>query len=384
MTKNLFKKNYKNMALVMPVFLGSFIFPGVAYAYKINSFEIEIRGAVSGAYDDNITYVKQDRKTDFTVTPLAGVGIKQDGKTHDFLFNGNIKRELFAENNRYNNTAEDFNVSYSNDLSKKDTLIVTDTFVHAEEPRSFEDAFGRISGRYSYYTNKLNLRYSREISKQFRVLGRYENDIDLFSRVDLHDSYLNSAGVEADYIINSDVTVLVSYDYLRRLFDPGGGAYANTVSAGFSYNLTKRIFFSCLTGLDLINSYDKKDHTKPFVFTKIEGEIDDTTRADLSFKYKTYSFPYFEDYFDYWQFSGTFTKEVLERLTLSAMFFFGNGKYIDYGLKYGIAGVGGALTYDINDKIKASLSYSYSGVDSNLEFQEYDKNVVALTVTVVF
>ena len=134
---------------------------------------------------------------------------------------GNVIPQIYANHSDFNDMSEDLTVDFGKEFSKLDRFSLKDKFSHTFEPRSLEDAFGRTSGRYSYYKNQFNLEYSRDIAQQFSFATRYTNQIDEVSREDLKDSGLNKIGFEADYWTSSDCTLFSSYDFSRRKFDPG-------------------------------------------------------------------------------------------------------------------------------------------------------------------
>jgi len=66
------------------------------------------------------------------------------------------------------------------DFSKVDDVSIKDVLEHSYEPQSFEDALGRTNGRYSYFRNRLNVDYTRDLSKQLSAILRYFGQTDIF------------------------------------------------------------------------------------------------------------------------------------------------------------------------------------------------------------
>ena len=71
-----------------------------------------------------------------------------EGKTRGLKLSGSILQNTFLDYDNYNGLAQDFTLDFVNELSKRDRFILSDAFSRAEEPRSFDDAFGSTAGRY--------------------------------------------------------------------------------------------------------------------------------------------------------------------------------------------------------------------------------------------
>ncbi|MFZ2602919.1 MAG: outer membrane beta-barrel protein, partial [Candidatus Omnitrophota bacterium] len=255
---------------------------------------------------------------------------------------------------------------------------------HTYEPRSFEEAFGITTGRYSYYRNRLNLAYTKDIAKQFSIGARYANEIDEISREDLSDSSLNRVGLDAAYFPASSTQLLFSYDFSRRDFTPGSDAATHTITSGLRYYLTKQLYFDGKAGIDFMASYNDKEYTRPLFFASLTNDLDENTTANLSFAKQYYTNAYSQDLFDYWQVSGALTRRLLERLSCSLSGFYGNGEYITTVITDKLLGSTIGFTYDIKDNWKASLSYSFSKVKSTVRSREYKKNMASSAITATF
>ena len=122
-------------------------------AFAVLGFDLDINSSVSTSYDDNVTFVKDDKKSDIVTNLTVGLDAKKEGKTYQFNMGGNFTQHLFADESSFNKNSQDVIIDFQKEFFKYDRISVTNNFVNADEPRSFEDDFGRTSGRYSYYRN---------------------------------------------------------------------------------------------------------------------------------------------------------------------------------------------------------------------------------------
>ena len=358
--------------------------PGYAHAYRLGNIEITPRAKVTQTYDSNITYTKDNVKKDWKTALGFGFDAIYDAKTIIISGSANVRREIFNKNNNFNNTSEDFTISSQSEFSKYDRLSLTDSFVHAEEPRSFEDQFGRMSGRYSYLRNTFGGTYTRDLTKQLSAILRYGNTIDNYSRKDFVDSYMNNVGAQLDYAISSKVILLGAYDFYRRDFDNGPHARINTPAVGARYFFTSQLYADGMAGVNFTRSYSGKGQTKPMFSASITNEFDKNSAAKLSFTKSNSAVSYAEDIFSSWRVSGSMNRQLLERLGGSASVFYGEGKYSGSDVNDELKGASGGLTYDIRENIKANVNYNFSRRDSNVRTREYIKHVGTLGITVEF
>jgi len=360
------------------------LFSAETRAARIGGVEIKLRGGVSEAYDDNITYAETGKIHDFITRPIIGAVAAYEGKNTVFSASGNYYHEFYADRSNFNNNGGNFTATIDSELSKFDRVTLSDTFTRTYEPRSFEDQFGRTSGRYSSTRNRVNFGYARDISRHFGLSLRYLNEYNTYSRSDLAKSFLNTAGVEGAYILSSDMSFIGAYDFTRRDFDPGLHATTNTLSGGLRKYFTKQLYFDGMGGIDLTKSYSGRNYTKPMAVVSLTDDINDRTRATLSFSKRYDTISYSQDLFDQWRVSAGLMHELFKKLrgTLSA--FYGRGEYVGTRVISKLMGSSIGLTYDINDNWKANANYSFSRQTSTSAGGGYRKNTVTLGLTAEF
>lgn len=358
--------------------------PGVAAPFNFRGLDIKVKTAVNEAYDDNITSAGENKKGDFVTSLALGLDVKDEGKTRSLKLSGNIRQQVFAQKHSYNNISQGLSLSFRNEFSKYDRITLKNAFSHTYEPRSFKEAFGRTSGRYSYYRNRFNLDYTRDISRQLSLSVSYANELNEISGKDLNDSYLNRLGFEADYFFSSATVFLFSYEFAGRNFNSGEDASTHTIAAGIKHYLSRQFYFDGKTGVDFVDSYSGRNYTKPIISISLADEIDENTRAAISFTKEYSANSYRENLFSYRQISAFFTRRLLERLGCSFSGFYGRGEYTSSNITDKLRGVSVGFSYDLRKNLKGKLTYTYSKTDSTPASREYTKNVVSAGLSAEF
>ena len=358
--------------------------PADSYAFRFGNIDIDLRGKLDNTYDDNITYLPNDEKADFYTTPSVGLGAKYEGKRLSFDISGDFNQDVFYTYHKFDNMSENAALNLLYELSSHDTLTLIDSFTHDYDARSFEAAFGRTSGRYSYYWNNLDLTMTHEITKQFSLAARFADYVSLYDRSGLSNSVYNKFGGLFQYYLSSITMFFGSYDYSVRTFSTGGSPSSNVFALGLRQYFTKKLYLEGQGGIELIKPFGGGDETRPYYMVSLIGDLDENTRASLSYLKEDYTTTYSKDLFSYWRFSGDFSRKLLERLWLSLSAFYGNGEYKVVTTKEKYTGASLGLTYDITKDIQGSINYTYSQTDSNVDANDYTKNVIRLRIKMEF
>jgi len=354
-------------------------------AFALLGFDFDIKGSMSTGYDDNVTLANENRKSDSVTKLSAGIGAKQEGKTHDLNIEGIFTQYLFANHSSFNNNSQNVNVDFKKTLSKHDRLAITDRFVHAEDPESFEDSFGRTSGRYSYYQNILDTKYIRDISKNVSLESHYGNEIYSSSRKDVDDSsVLHRVGADAVYIHSSAMAFLLGYDFATIHAEDNGRADVHTVSTGIRHFLTKQLYLDGRAGVSFVDSFDGRNTSEPNIAVTLTNDFNKTDSANLSYRKTSMPSSDTADIWDSWQVAMNLSRQLLERLRGSVSVFFGKGEYEALSIKDTQTGVRTQLSYDVRENVTVFLSYTYSEVDSNLATRSYNRNMVDVGVKIAF
>jgi len=359
-------------------------FSGNVYAYKIDNLELNVNAGAKETYDDNVTYVKENRKKDSSTTMLLGFDAKYENALRSLNASGNIYHQMFNKYTKYDNTSQDFSLDFKNEFSSRMRLNITDNFLHAYEPRSFEQAFEAVPGRYAYFQNDFGAIFDADINKRLIGKIKYANSTDIFSRADLSDSYLNQGGFGLEYELSELTKLLVDYDFAERDFSPGNSASAHILSGGVKTNLNKRLSIEGDVGVDIINSFNDSDYAKPHFKATVNHDVDEKTMATLSFLKEYSTTAYTEDIFNHWQVYAVLKRQLSRRFDVSLSAFYGEGRYVSSDIHDGLRGANVDLIYNFSEKIKTTLGCAYSQADSSDSSREYTKNLISLGLLVQF
>jgi hypothetical protein len=291
---------------------------------------------------------------------------------------------VFAEYSSFNNNSQDINIDFQKELSQQDRFSVENTFEHAEDSTSFEDDFGRTSGRYSYYRNIFDTEYTRDLSKHISVQGRYGNESYSASRDDVKSSLLNRVGFDVDYIQSSATTFLAGYDFTARHIDGGGNAAVHTWAAGGRHFLTKQLYVDSRVGVSFVESFNGGSTSEPSVMLALVNDFTETDSAGLSYRQTSVPSAFAADIFDSWRVAVDLNRQLLERLKMAGSLFWGEGDFTAQGITDRQVGVSSRLSYDVSRNTRTFLAYTYSEIDSNIDTRRYARNWLEAGVGVAF
>lgn len=363
-------------------------------SYKYKGFDIKVAEVSIGeAYDDNITFVKEDKKDDFTTYLGLVLGVNYKGKTRTFELTGHINSITFAKNSDFNNVTQHIDLNFRNEFSKRDRISLKNVFRYYESPEAsesgddyFSQQFGRVGGRFEYFRNKFYIDYSNDIAKHISISVNYENQINIFSGGTTRpDSLVNRPGFDLNYVFSPTATIFsLSYSFTHIEFDTDNNAIINSIGPGIRQYITKKLYFDGKTGVDFIDSFDDENLTKPFFLTSLTYIMNERTQARISFDKRYDSNPYVEDIFNNWRTSFSLTRQILERLGCSLSIRYGDGVYVSNDYEEDLLIGGSSLTYQISRNLKGSLSYTYADLNNNVENGGYSKNTVFIGLTAGF
>ena len=355
-----------------------------AFAQDGKEFDVKIMGNSATVFDDNITFAEENKKEDLIIKSGLGIDTVYNGKNNILQMNGTMNYNLFTQNETFNNASQDLLLVLKTGLSKYQQVELKNEFSHTAEPRSFEDAFGRTTGRYGAYRNQFDIKYNQEISKQWNFAGKYSNQAYEVSRNDLPDSLLHRAGFDASYSPASYMNLISGYEFSTRKFDPGKSANTHRTAGEIIYSLTQTLSLDEKLGVDFITSYNDNHYTKPFNKIAINNALNKKTNFNIAFSKESQANAYTQDIFNYWQVSSFLEKQLLEKLMGSVSGYFGQGKYLALNIKDNLQGLGLQLTYEFSKLLQGNLNYTYSNVDSTSLGRDYSKNKILLGITAEF
>ncbi len=352
--------------------------------------DVKIDASAGETFDDNVTFVKSSKKWDLITELAAGLHATYEGRRHLLDLKAGTVEHIFARETSFNNNSQNVDLDYRYLLTDRDTLRLKDKFKNYEDPRSFDEQFGRTNGRYRRILNSADLEYLRQFNEQWAGTLRYGNDINLLSRSDLRDSYTHRAGFDIKYAASTATIYSLVYEFLRQSFErtdsvPSNAASVNSLGLGLKRYVSKRVFFEGIGGIDLISDFASKILLKPRIMGSLNLDLDEKTQLQF-LKYEMRSSPstYQSSIFTNQRISTAVQRQVSERLNMTAGAFYGHGEFESSNVKDNFFGANAVLNYELTKNLKLSLSYTFNLVDSNNVFREYAKNTAMAKVAYVF
>ncbi len=354
--------------------IGSILFVK-GYSLEIGEMNVDLSWSLTQKYDDNVTFRSKDPIEDFiTILSISGKG-SYEKKRDTLNVIATLNQNFFAKNHSFNNASQKVVIDFQKSLSKYSSLKVLNTFTHVYEPRSFEEAFGRGGGRYSYYRNIFNFNLYRDFTKKLSLDFRYSNENYQVSKEGFRDSYLNRAGLDLSYFLGPKIHFLISYDFLKREFKPGESSSSHFITLSPTYYFTTQFFVAFTGGAQFIKSYENTDYYSPLFLLSFVC-LDQKGNATLSFLKRYYTNSYTQDIFDYWNISFSFSRSFSKRLRVVSSAFYGEGKYKILNIQDSLLGSSIKIRYNLTEDFDLEWSYTYSETDSNIITREYKKNTV--------
>jgi len=353
-------------------------------AFYIGHLELLPSVQVRQTFDDNITSAGDNRKSDLVSTLSLGLDLIREGRADMFRLAGTADHQVFLNHGGFNNLAQSLEVEYLRDISRYDRIEVSDRFVHADEPSSFEDAFGQTSGRYSYSRNVLEMEYTRDLSRQITLKTRCGNAVYRVSREDLNDSFFYHAGLETDYHLGSDGYLLLGYDVRRRHFSRDDAVMIHGASAGIHLDFDNQVALDARAGMLFSDSFSDADAVRPELLISLARGTRDNTVYKFIYRKDSYASDSSSDVFDSWRLTGAAVSQIAPRLSVIFSAFFGRGRYQTSGSGDRYTGAAVRMNYDLLPRTKTFLSWTFSRTDSDRDSNDYAKNQVSLGLSITF
>ncbi|MBF0571961.1 MAG: outer membrane beta-barrel protein [Candidatus Omnitrophica bacterium] len=356
----------------------------LAPACYTKPFDVDVTGSIKMAYDDNISYATTNRLSDFVTNLQTGLAILQQGEAHQLSLQTDVIEQIFVDHSNFDNTSEDLKFDYKQDFSEYDHLELKENLTHSYEPTSFEDAFGRSTGRYSTLNNQAGFSYTHNFTGQVSSEVHYVNTVNDYSQNGPVNSILHQAGTKVSYAWDTANIFNATYDYFRRIFAKAPSATINSLLTGARHYFTPQLFADLGAGPDFISSFNGKNYIKPHYMAALTDQVDANNRVSLTFEKQDTTDNYTEDLFNSWRTALNFYKQLSQRLSTFISVFYGQGRYNDLRVHENLTGVQTQLNYAITPKTSLAVGYTYSDSLSNSSNYGYQKNYVYFSVTIKF
>jgi hypothetical protein len=339
---------------------------------------LDIKGSAFYGYDDNVQYSDTDEMHDLITRLTLGLDYLLEQKRQSLDVSAQLHEDLYSDHDELNNFSQDISGYFQKEISKYERYSIDEKFEHAEEPTSFEEEFGRVSGRFNTYKNKLLFEYRKDLSPHHLWITDIGNEIKNVDRPDLHDAIFNRFGQELDYLLSAKTSLFIKYDLIHSYIDTPDNAFIHTIAPGFKYFLTRQLVFETYGGANVINTFDGKTLVRPTFYAALTDELDRRSNFTLAFQKGHIPTGYTSDIFDQWRISLRYRRQLLERLNGYINAFYGDGEFVNSDITEKLSGVNWSLAYALTKNVEASVTFSHADKTSNVPTREYKKNSVFL------
>jgi len=375
----MFKIKFQFRWPVVLLLLFSANFAAVRNAFA-DGLKPRVSAGISELFDDNIAREAANEQTDNITQLWFRLGLDADLKRGKATVDGLVRQEFFADNGDFDNTEQELNAEVLYDFSEKDSLRVTNRFVHADEPLDLDDAFGRQGGRYTYIRNRLFTAYKKHFGSKLNVESHYENSIYEVSRNDFSDSAQHRLGAEVEYGIASKTMLLAIYDFLRRDYSPGGNAIIHTFAAGVKRYLTQKLYLDARVGTQVVRDFSDNSDAHMLMQASLNNELDEQTRAIFAFSQETSLTGYTPSIFESWRVSAGAHRQLISRLSGEFWVFYGSGEYEKTPISDDFVGAQVGVEYEFTDHVIGRVGFETTRVESSIGSREYRQNALSISV----
>ena len=273
-------------------------------------------------------------------------------------------------------------------MSQHDRVSLKNAFYNDVTPLFFEgpsfSANKQASGRIPYYKNRCSVDYARDVSRQLTFKVKYASDVDAFETKTFLDSFVNKAGLEANYMLSGTTILLTTYDFSNRQFEDKQNASINTIAQGLRQYITKKLYFDIGGGLDFVDSYKEDTFIDPVILSALTYDMGDNTQFRLLFNKKDDTNPFDQQISSYRRTALSVTRQMSERLGGGLSLSYDDVKSVPANFEQKILNASSSLIYDINRNLKGRFTYTYSEAVSSGETSGYTKNTVLLGLEATF
>jgi hypothetical protein len=348
------------------------------------SWDWDVQGSSAVSYDTNITSASRDEISDVITRFSVGLGGTYTSRKQLFDARVNLIRNLFFDHSALDHNEGNLETRYSRDISERQRFRLTNRFVSAEELTGFEDLLGALSGRYRFYRNRFRLEYDHDMTKQWRLVTYYSNELYRVSREDSSDSIDHGAGVALQWIWSSATIWSLAYQGSIRDYDPGDQITVNAALLGVRQYFSPRFFVDVKAGASRRISGGENASTQPRITVGVNYEISQPDSLRVEFSNTAISNLSSVNILESWRVAVSWSRQLLRRLRAEVGSFYGEGEFEDSDVTETVLGFTGRLRYDVTDHVRLFTSLGVTEKQSNVGSREYEKSVWMLGLEFVF
>jgi len=378
----------------MVIFL--FIFPKSTYSFTYRGLDLKINSIVTEMYDDNIDFTKENKREDFITKMKMNVNILHEKKHQILNLSGNLKQEIFANQEHLNNLGGGFSLNLQREFSPYDTVGLSTAYTYSFEPGSFEDQFGRIVSRQKIAYNRLNLSYLKSFGEHLNISTSYSYEVNslgdegvLFLGETAGSSYRNSLNLTAYFPHSADTSHLLLYDFATRRYKTTDDIFiSHTLAGGLRSYISKQLYVDGTAGADFIIR-DLRNKTIRGIGGYIRALLTDefkNANVIFSIEKRKEANVFREELFDAWKTTASLTSQLSKKLGCSLSGFYGEGTYESSNIIEKLFGANIGFSYGFSERINGEFNYVYSlrEFDNYEQNPGYSRNTIEAGLNIVF
>jgi hypothetical protein len=384
MLKQKFKNSFISIILLVAI-------ENIFYSYASAQLLI-LTGSASEIYDDNTNSSAENPEKDYITNLMLGAGINLEGRTQTLQLLGHTYQQLYYKQKELNNNSQDAMLNYRKEFTSRDRFTLNNTFRHQPEAREFQDMFGQPEGRNGYYTNSLNVTFTKDLINDFSIDLHYLNVITRGTSNTVNDSLSNGVGLRLNYGINAFNIIFVFYDYniTKYKSQEENIEYNNiqhTGGGGYQHYFTKQLYGTFAVGIDYIESRDDTQKS-PYLNLSLIDDIDarNTINISITRSYRTTLLT--DEVYKSWILSVLFTRQVSDRFAFALSSFYQYGHTINTQSNQVSRLLGATISgnYYLNENLFVSALYTYTYYNNKqtrpiTSESEYDRNQIEISAT---
>jgi excisionase family DNA binding protein len=340
--------------------------------------------ALQEEYDSNITYSHDNVISDSITRLEAGLAMDYTGKMDTMRLTGDIFHRYYRQNQEFDNTSETLQLEETHEFSKFDKLSISERYDHGTDPTSFDNQFGRTTGRYSHTSNAIDLVYRHEFTSRLTGILRGGDAFTHYSRNDISDFTTLSAGLGAEYAFGAKTIGLADYKYAKTEYSPGGSVSSNIFTGGVRHYFTSEINLEAVAGYQFLKTITNESSKNPVVVITLTDDVTNKLQAKVSYAWEDFSSEYSTDILKSSRLSAGIVDQVNRRFKVDFSGFIGTGQYQLTDERDTLKGVNFGALYELYPHVALTGSINYSVQSSNVTSASYDRTYISGGLRVEF
>lgn len=341
-----------------------------------------LMGDLSESYDDNVTLSSVDKEYDFVTNFMAGLGVRAEGNTYNLDFLGHVYQQIYLKEKNLNYNSQDATFLLRKELLSVLGFQLQEVFHHYPQPQTFSESFGSTGGIGSYYNNIITLTLTYNIISELNLIAEYYNNLTRNISGNMIDTTINGTKTSLEYFYNPNNIFSLLYNFEDVRYDNGVAYTIHGTGLRYQHNFTQQLTFDCTNRVDFFRSNDPKRYTALNLLYSLRDQVDETTGVSISFNKQFIANAYSSDLFDSWNVNCSASKQFTMLFSGSASVFYGEGRYLNTDTKTRFVGTTITVSYEITERIRTSLTYSFTKNDTQTEeyTSGYDRNIITLAL----